>query len=77
MAKKKEKTPSFEEAMTELEKLVESMENDSLSLEDSLTMFEKGVQLTRICQQALSKAEQEIKILTTNDDEMDFAALDD
>jgi len=71
MAKKKEKTPSFEDAMQELEGLVDSMETDSLTLEESLQKFEQGVKLTRICQQALSHAEQEVKILTA-DGEVDF-----
>lgn len=71
MPKKKEKTPNFEEAMEELEALVDSMENDSLSLEESLKTFEKGVKLTRACHQSLSKVEQDIKVLTA-DDEADF-----
>ncbi|MEE9352685.1 MAG: exodeoxyribonuclease VII small subunit [Thiotrichaceae bacterium] len=72
---KKEKVPSqeqsFEGSMKELEALVESMEKDSLTLEESLKKFEKGVKLTRLCQQALTKAEQDVKILTA-DGEMDF-----
>ena len=71
VAKKKEKTLGFEDAMKELEVLVDSMENDSLTLEESLAMFEKGVKLTRLCQQALSKVEQDIKILTA-EGETDF-----
>ncbi|MEE9302799.1 MAG: exodeoxyribonuclease VII small subunit [Thiotrichaceae bacterium] len=79
MSKKKDKTQSqelsqklsFEDAMNELEALVDSMEKDSLTLEESLMKFEKGVKLTRICQQALAKAEQEVKILTA-DGETDF-----
>ncbi len=79
MSKKKEKAQSresaqehsFEEAMNELEALVDSMENDSLTLEESLKKFEKGVKLTRICQQALAKAEQKVKFLTA-DGETDF-----
>lgn len=71
MATKKEKAPNFEKAMRELEVLVDSMENDSLSLEESLKTFEKGVKLTRACHQALSKVEQDIKVLTA-DDETDF-----
>ena len=71
MSKSKKKAPSFEAAMKELETLVESMEQDSLSLEESLKNFENGVRLTRICQQALTKAEQDIKILTA-ESEIDF-----
>lgn len=76
-AKKETGKPSFEEAMEELENLVQSMENDSLSLENSLQMFEKGINLTRICQQSLGKVEQEIKILTIDNNEMDFTTIND
>lgn len=72
MSKKKDTNPSFEEALKELESLVESMEKDSPSLEESLKQFEKGVKLTRVCQKALSDAEQEIKLLTDNKEE-DFS----
>jgi exodeoxyribonuclease VII small subunit len=62
---KQEELP-FEEALSELESLVETMEKGELSLEESLTSFERGVALTRICQQALKAAEQKIEILTAN-----------
>lgn len=53
----------FEEAMEELEKLVEQMERGELSLEESLKSFERGIKLTRTCQQALQDAEQKVQIL--------------
>ena len=56
----------FEEALSELESLVETMEKGELSLEESLASFERGVALTRLCQQALKAAEQKIEILTAN-----------
>jgi len=40
------------------------MEQGDLSLEDSLQQFERGVQLTRSCQQALKEAEQKVQILS-------------
>ena len=58
------KTPTFEEALAELEALVETFEMGELSLEESLKSFERGVELTRTCQQALKDAEQKIEILT-------------
>ena len=76
MAKEKDTTQSFEDAMQELEALVDSMENETLTLEDSLKSFEKGIQLTRLCHQALSKAEQEIKILTTDSDANNLVGSD-
>ncbi|MET0064731.1 MAG: exodeoxyribonuclease VII small subunit [Candidatus Thiodiazotropha sp.] len=60
---RKAKTPAFEEALKELESLVESLEQGDLPLEDSLKSFERGVVLTRICQDALKEAEQKVQIL--------------
>ena len=63
MASKQQPEFNFEEALEELERLVSSMEEGELSLEDSMTAFEKGIKLTRECQTALQKAEQKVKIL--------------
>jgi len=60
---KKSNKIDFEKAFTELEKLVNQMEKGDLSLEESLQCFEKGMNLTKDCQQALSEAEQKVKIL--------------
>ena len=54
----------FEEALTELERLVETMEKGDLTLEESLKQFERGVNLTRDCRKALAEAEQKVQILT-------------
>ena len=63
MATKQQTEFNFEEALEELERLVSSMEEGELSLEDSMTAFEKGIKLTRECQTALQKAEQKVQIL--------------
>ncbi|MBA2410043.1 MAG: exodeoxyribonuclease VII small subunit [Gammaproteobacteria bacterium] len=64
MARKK--TPvDFEQSLTELESLVERLEQGDLTLEESLKTFERGVALTRALQAALRQAEQKIEILTT------------
>ena len=63
MAKKTPQEPDFETALQELETLVEKMEQGDLSLEDSLNHFERGVKLSRTCQQALKTAEQKVEIL--------------
>lgn len=54
----------FEAALAELEALVDQMEAGDLSLEASLTAFERGVKLTRHCQAALRQAELKVKQLT-------------
>lgn len=66
MPAKKTKNNSFEESLSELETLVENMEQGELSLEDSLKSFERGIVLTRTCQQALKAAEQKVEILSQN-----------
>lgn len=53
----------FESALTELESLVSTMESGSLSLEQSLAAYRRGVALTRTCQQLLARAEQQVKVL--------------
>jgi exodeoxyribonuclease VII small subunit len=64
-AKKSEgsKPVNFESALQELEKLVARMEKGDRSLEDSLKDFERGVELTRLCQTALRDAEQKVQKL--------------
>lgn len=55
--------PSFEEALEELEAIVQSMESDRLSLEDSLAAYQRGVELMRHCRETLAAAEQQVSIL--------------
>ncbi len=70
-----EKKPEidFEKALAELEQLVETMEKGELTLEESLKHFERGVTLTRACQQALADAEQKVRILTRNSETAELA----
>jgi exodeoxyribonuclease VII small subunit len=60
---KKKPTFRFETALAELEQLVGRMEQGDLPLEQSLKDFERGVALTRACQNALREAEQKVQIL--------------
>ena len=60
---KQDESPAFEEAPEELEAIVERMEDGEPSLEESLKLFERGMDLTRRCQKALDDAEQRIRIL--------------
>lgn len=54
---------SLENSLSELEHLVSELEQGNISLEESLKCFERGVVLTRTCQQALQSAEQKVQIL--------------
>jgi exodeoxyribonuclease VII small subunit len=53
----------FEAALEQLQLAVKSLESGELTLEQSLKQFERGVQLTRICQSHLKVADQKVDIL--------------
>ena len=54
----------FETALAELDALVKKLEDGELSLEQSLALYERGVQLSRFCHAQLEDAERRIEILT-------------
>ncbi|MGN0551481.1 MAG: exodeoxyribonuclease VII small subunit [Acutalibacteraceae bacterium] len=51
---------SYEQASSRLEEIVKSLENDELTLEQSLALFEEGTQITGFCYSLLKQAEQKI-----------------
>ena len=53
----------FEHSLDELEQLVARMEGGEMSLDDSLSAFERGIGLYRHCQQALDQAELRVRLL--------------
>jgi exodeoxyribonuclease VII small subunit len=57
------RAPDFEEALAELEGLVERLERGDLPLDEALKTFERGVELTRHCQSSLKAAQQKVEIL--------------
>jgi exodeoxyribonuclease VII small subunit len=67
---------SFEDALSELEALVDTLERGELSLEDSLKTFERGVNLTRTCQEALKDAEQKVRLLSQPDQDGELTPYD-
>jgi exodeoxyribonuclease VII small subunit len=61
--------PSFESQLTELEKVVEKLERGDLSLEESVTLFERGVHLSNACKKQLAAAESRIQVLLEPEDD--------
>ena len=61
--------PVFEQALSELEALVEQLESGDLSLDQSLQQFKRGVELTRHCQGVLDQAQQVVEQLVDPNDE--------
>ncbi len=54
----------FESALTELEAIVKNLEDGNLTLEKSLELFERGVELSRYCHARLEAAERRLEVLT-------------
>lgn len=54
----------FESAIAELEAIVKRLEGGDLPLEQSLELFERGVQLSRFCHSKLEEAERRVELLT-------------
>lgn len=74
----RKKTTNFEDSLNELEQIVEALETGGLSLDESLKAFEKGVRITKDCQQALDKAEQKVSVLTRDSNgDISAASLDE
>ena len=63
MAKKGKQEQTFEEAVTRLEEIVGQLEDGEIPLENSLTLFEEGVKLSRFCRTKLDEAEKRISLL--------------
>ena len=65
MAAKKKSAPtaSFEDAMSDLEGLVEAMENDQLPLEELVAHYEKGAKLLQHCEEVLAAARKRIELI--------------
>ena len=58
----------FEAALNELEGIVKKLEDGELTLENSLALYERGVELSRFCHARLEDAEKRIEILNERGD---------
>lgn len=66
----KEKELPFEEAMKQLEVVAAELEKGDLNLDESVSKFEEGMQLSKQCSELLENAEKRITILLKNGDEL-------
>lgn len=72
MPRKKSTTPAkqdpdFEDAIAELEKIVASLEEESLPLEEMVLRFEQGTRLLRRCEEVLGSARKRLKTIAARD----------
>lgn len=75
-SKAKSKDLKLDEAITELELVVEKLEKPELALEESIELFEKGTELSDLCFERLKAAEKKVELLVkkvpTPDSREDF-----
>lgn len=72
----KRKKLDYEAAVKELETLVDRLEQGDISLEESLALYERGVLLTRDCQESLQAAEQKVQMLLQQSDQSTLVDFD-
>lgn len=78
MSKKEE--VNFEELMTKLEDITNKLENEKLSLDESVKLFEEGMEISKQCNKKLEDAEKKITILINQDNEIkeeNFSGVED
>ena len=69
------KNINFEKSMEELEKIANELENENLTLDESVEKFKKGMEISKTCKDALDNAEKQINILI-NGEESNFSSDD-
>ena len=60
-------TMTFEEAMNELEKLVESLDKGDISLDQAISAYDKGSRLKDLCQKKLNEAKMKVETIQSSD----------
>ena len=69
---KPDENVSFETGIQELEKIIARLEQGEISLDESFTLYQQGVSLSKKCSQQLQEMEQKIQIVSLNSDEDDL-----
>ncbi|MCZ8512830.1 exodeoxyribonuclease VII small subunit [Paenibacillus filicis] len=67
MSNQEQATPSFEEAMDQLERIVAQLEDGDVPLEKAIELFQEGMRLSQLCGQKLEQVERKIEILLEQD----------
>lgn len=71
-----DKTPGFDDLLSELDEVVERLEQGELPLEEALERFERGVKLAREAESILGRAEKRVEVLLSTKDGDTLAPLD-
>ena len=66
----------FEEALKKLEKIVSDLETGDMSLDESLSKYEEGIKLSKICSRQLEAAKSKVELLMKSGNKFEFKPLD-
>lgn len=69
MSKSVDQTLSFEEKMKKLEDIIQKLDSDEVQLEESLSLYKEGINLSKECDEILKNAQLEIEELEDNNDD--------
>lgn len=64
------RTPSYEQALDQLRTIVQQLEAGQQGLEQSLELFEQGIELTRFCDDKLKSVEERVRVLVARHQEI-------
>jgi exodeoxyribonuclease VII small subunit len=68
----------FEKSLAELEKIVNDLESGALTLDESIAAFERGIELSKLCQKRLVAAEERVKkLIEKSDTDFELEAFDE
>lgn len=73
---KEQNLPTLEASLIEISALIEQMEKGDMSLEKSLTQFERGITLIKHSQKILQEAEQKVQVLMQNNGEEELGSYE-
>lgn len=66
------KEQTLEQVFEQLDDIVEELEREDVSLEDSFLLYNKGMELLKVCNDKIDKVEKQIKVLDDNGEEHEF-----
>ena len=71
-AKKEAEEKTIEESLKELDTIVEKLESREISLEDSFTMYQQGMELLKQCDEQIGTVEKQVQMLDENGEKHEF-----
>ncbi|RLQ98281.1 exodeoxyribonuclease VII small subunit [Falsibacillus albus] len=69
----KETELTFEQAMEQLETIVQKLEEGDVPLEEAISIYQKGMELSKMCHDKLKNVEDQLTKILTGDEEKDFS----